>query len=290
MKIKLVTDSGCDLPQSLIEKYSVDVMPILILEGENEYLDKVDIMPETVLENMEKGIVYKTAQIHPNAFIENFTESIEKGEAIIYLSLSSELSGTYESALIAKKELEEKYSNADINIIDTKSVSGGQGFLVLEVAKMLEKNIDKELILKTLDNMIENIEHIFTIDNIEYLYRGGRVSRAQNIMGGLLDIKPILCVREGKLVPVEKVRGKNKVLKSMVDMVERIKKDTKFEEQTIIIIHGNDLESAEKLKEMIIESLGARDVLINSIGAVIGAHAGPGTLGVFFLKKNIPIK
>ena len=265
MKIKIITDSGCDLPEDLIEKYKIDVLSILISEGEKEYLDKVDIRPETVLENMEKGVVYKTAQIYPQAFIDKFTGYIEKEETIIYLSLSGELSGTYESALTAKKELEDKYSRADINIIDTRSASGGQGLIVLETAKMVEKALDKESILKTVDKMIGKIEHIFTIDKIEYLYRGGRISKAQNIMGGLLDIKPILAVREGKLVPIEKVRGKNKVLKAMINIVGEIKGDTKLEEQTIIIIHGNDLESAEKLRELLMENFGVRNVLINLI-------------------------
>lgn len=287
MGIKLITDSGCDLPKQLLEKYDIDILPIFILEGDKEYRDKIDIMPEKVLEDMKNGVVYKTAQITPEAFMNKFKEYVEKEQTIIYLGLSSGLSGTYESSMLAKIALEEEYPNADINVLDTRSVSGGQGLIVLQVARMIKNNLNKDLILQKTSQLVEHIEHIFTIDDIEFLYRGGRISRAQNIIGGLLGIKPILCVRDGKLEPLEKVRGKSKVLKSIIDAISNIKADTSLKEQTILIIHGNNLDAATKLKNMIMETFQVEDVVINTIGAVIGAHAGPGTLGVFFLKKNI---
>lgn len=287
MSIKIITDSGCDLPQNLIEKYDIDLVPIFILKGEKEYRDKIDIMPETVLENMEEGVAYKTSQATPEVFIKKFTKYIKENKTIIYLALSSELSGTYESSVIAKQALESDYPKADIKLIDTRSASGGQGFLVLEVAKMVKNNISKDLILEKTNKLIENIEHIFTIDDIEYLYRGGRISRAENIIGGLLGIKPILCVKDGKLEPLEKVRGKNKLLKSMIDIIKDKKGSTNISKQTIIITHGNNLDSAKQLKEMIKDNFEVENILINTIGAVIGAHAGPGTLAVFFLRNNI---
>lgn len=287
MGIKLITDSGCDLPKDLVEKYNIEVLPIYVLEGENEYLDRIDISPEKVFEDMKNGIVYKTAQVTLETFMNKFREYIEKNETVIYISLSGELSGTFGSAFIAKETLDEEYPDADINIIDPKAVSGGQGLIVLEVAKMIEKGASKEEILKRIDKLIQNIEHIFTIDDIEYLYRGGRVSKAQNIIGGLLSVKPILWVKDGKLEPLEKVRGKNKVYKSMVDIIGRLKGDTDLKQQTIIILHGNDIEAAEKLKTLIVETFGVENFIIDTIGSVIGAHSGPGTLAVFFLRENV---
>lgn len=287
MGIKLITDSGCDLPKDLVEKYNIEVLPIYVLEGENEYLDRIDISPEKVFEDMKNGIVYKTAQVTLETFMNKFREYIEKNETVIYISLSGELSGTFGSAFIAKETLDEEYPDADINIIDPKAVSGGQGLIVLEVAKMIEKGASKEEILKRIDKLIQNIEHIFTIDDIEYLYRGGRVSKAQNIIGGLLSVKPILWVKDGKLEPLEKVRGKNKVYKSMVDIIGRLKGDTDLKQQTIIIFHGNDIEAAEKLKTLIVETFGVENFIIDTIGSVIGAHSGPGTLAVFFLRENV---
>lgn len=287
MTIRIMSDSGCDLPQELIDRYNIDIIPIFVLEGEKEYLDKIDITPSKVFDEMKKGVVYKTAQIIPEIFINRFKEYVEKDQGVIYLALSGGLSGTYGSALIAKGVVESEYPNADINVIDSKAVSGGQGFIVLEAAKMVENNIGKEKVLERIEKLVENIEHIFTIDDMEYLYRGGRISKAQNVIGGLLSIKPVLWVNDGILEPLEKVRGKNKVLKSMIDIIKKTKGDTDLKRQDIIISHADDMESALKLKDMMIEEFGIDEPLINTIGAVIGAHAGPGTLAVFFLKENV---
>ncbi|OLS02051.1 DegV family protein [Tissierella creatinophila] len=287
MTINIMSDSGCDLPQELIETYNINIIPIFVLEGEKEYLDKIDITPEKVFNDMKEGKVYKTAQITPEIFINHFREYAKKDEGVIYLSLSGGLSGTYGSALIAKGAVESEYPNADITVIDSKAVSGGQGFIVLEAAKMVKNNIEKEKIIERINKMTENIEHIFTIDDMEYLYRGGRISKAQNLIGGLLSIKPVLWVNDGILEPLEKVRGKNKVLKVIIDIIKKTKGDTDLKKQSIIISHANDIESALKLKDMMIEEFGIDEPLINTIGAVIGAHAGPGTVAVFFLKENI---
>ena len=287
MGIKIMSDSGCDLPKELIEKYDIDILPIFVLEGENEYLDNMSITPDKVFDDMKKGVVYKTAQITPEIFINKFKESAKNDETIIYIALSGELSGTYGSAESAKLALASEYPNVDINIIDSRAVSGGQGLIVLEAAKMVKDNKAKEEILERIHLLVENVEHIFTIDNIEYLYRGGRVSKAQNIIGGLLSIKPVLWVNDGKLEPLEKVRGKNKVLRAIIENIRKTKGETDLKNQDIIINHADDLDSALKLKDMMVEEFGIKEPLINSIGAVIGAHAGPGTVAVFFLKKNI---
>lgn len=287
MAIKIISDSGCDLPKDLIEKYDIDILPLFVIKDEKEYLDKIDIKPEKVLTDMKDGMIYKTSQVMPNKFVNKFKEYVEKGDSIIYISLSSELSGTYGSSVIAKEEVLSQYRDADINLIDSRSASGGFGLIVLEAAKMVRESFSKEEIIDRIKALIENVEHIFTIGDIEYLYRGGRVSKAQNIIGGLLSIKPILWVNDGRLEPLEKVRGKNKVYKSMIDVVRRLKEDTDLSQQTIIISHGNDEKSAIKLRDMIQEEFGVQDFLINTIGAVIGAHAGPGTVAVFFLRKNV---
>lgn len=287
MGIKIITDSGCDLPKELIEKYNIDVLPIFVLEGETEYLDNINITPNEVFKGMKDGIVYKTAQITPEIFINKFKGLTVGGETVIYIALSSELSGTYGSSVLAKDTVESEYKNADISVIDSRAVSGGQGLIALEAGKMAAEGKSKEDILARVNLLIKNIEHIFTIDDMEYLYRGGRVTKAQKMIGGLLSIKPILWVNNGKLEPIEKVRGKNKVLKSIIDLVKKTKGDTDLSKQDIVINHANDLDSALKLKDMMIEEFGIKEPSIGSIGAVIGAHAGPGTVAVFFLKENI---
>lgn len=287
MGIKIITDSGCDLPKELIEKYEIEVLPIFVLEGETEYLDNIDITADKVFKGMKAGVVYKTSQTPPDKFIKIFRESVENDDTVIYVGISSELSGTYESSVLAKETVESEYPNADINVIDTRAVSGGQGLMVLEAVKMVKENKSKEEIIERINLLVKNIEHIFTIDDIEYLYRGGRVSKAQMMIGGLLSIKPILWVNDGKLEPIEKVRGKNNVLKGIVKLIKKTKGETDLSQQDIIINHADDLDSAIKLKDMMIEEFGIKEPLINSIGSVIGAHAGPGTIAVFFFKKNI---
>lgn len=151
---------------------------------------------------------------------------------------------------------------------------------------MAKEGRTKEEILKAAKFYIENIEHIFTVDDIEYLFRGGRVTRTQAFLGGLLNIKPVLTVIDGKLVPLEKVRGKNKVYKTMLNFMREKAKEANLKDQLICITHGDDLDGAMKLKEMIQKEFGCESFLMNMVGAAIGAHSGPGTLTIFFFKRN----
>ena len=179
-----------------------------------------------------------------------------------------------------------EYPEFNLDIVDTKAASGGFGLIVLYAAQLAKDGKSKSEILQAIDCFKSSIQHIFTVDDIEYLFRGGRVSRAQALVGGLLNIKPVLNVEDGKLIPLEKVRGKNKVYKTILNIIEKRSKGVDLRNQTIIITHGDDIEEALKIKSMIEEKFGVDKFLINTIGAAIGAHSGPGTLAVFFLDKN----
>ncbi len=286
MAIKILSDSGCDLPKEIIEEFNIDILPIIVIKDDKEYLDGVTIQPKEVYDGMRRGEVFKTAQIPLNAFNDKFLEYAKNGETVIYLAFSSELSGTYQTSLLAKESILDQYPNLDLEIIDTKAASGGFGLIVYHAAKMAKEGKTKEEILKAIEFYKENIEHIFTVDDIEYLFRGGRVTRTQAFLGGLLNIKPVLTVIDGKLIPLEKVRGRNKVFKAMLDFVKEKGKEANLKEQLICITHGDDLEGAMKLKELIRGEFGCESFLINSVGAAIGAHSGPGTLTIFFFKRN----
>ncbi|TKH10880.1 DegV family protein, partial [Bacillus wiedmannii] len=212
-----------------------------------------------------------------------FVSYAKEGNPCIYLAFSSELSGTYQSSVVIKEEVKETYADLDLEIIDTKCASLGQGLVVLEAAKMAKDGASKEDILKRVDFLMNHIEHIFTVADLQYLVRGGRLSKVAGFIGGLLNIKPILNVQEGKLVPLEKVRGKKKVLSRIVDIMEERGKDLKG--QTIAMTHGDDLETAEALKALITERFGCEVFIVNTIGAAIGAHTGPGALTLFFLNE-----
>lgn len=286
MKVKILSDSACDLPQSIIEEYNIDILPIIVIKDDKEYLDGITIQSKDVYDGMRRGEIFKTAQIPPNAFTDKFLEYAKKGETVVYLAFSSRLSGTYQTSLVVRESILEQYPNFDLEIIDTKAASLGFGLIVYHIARMAKEGKAKEEILEAAKFYRENIEHIFTVDDIEYLYRGGRVTRTQAFLGGLLSIKPLLHVEDGRLVPLERIRGKNKVFKAIIELMKERTKKANLKEQLIGISHCDDLESAMRIKEMIKEEFGCDSFLINTIGAAIGAHSGPGTLAVYFFKKS----
>ncbi|MEZ2649030.1 DegV family protein [Bacillus wiedmannii] len=284
MGVKIITDSAADLPVELLQAYDIDLIPLRVYdEAETEYLDGVTLESVTLLQKMREGAVYRTSLPSLETFQEKFVSYAKEGNPCIYLAFSSELSGTYQSSVVIKEEVKETYADLDLEIIDTKCASLGQGLVVLEAAKMAKDGASKEDILKRVDFLMNHIEHIFTVADLQYLVRGGRLSKVAGFIGGLLNIKPILNVEEGKLVPLEKVRGKKKVLSRIVDIMEERGKDLKG--QTIAMTHGDDLETAEALKALITERFGCEVFIVNTIGAAIGAHTGPGALTLFFLNE-----
>ena len=284
MGVKIITDSAADLPVELLQAYDIDLIPLRVYdESETEYLDGVTLESVTLLQKMREGAVYRTSLPSLETFQEKFVSYAKEGNPCIYLAFSSELSGTYQSSVLIKEEVKETYANLDLEIIDTKCASLGQGLVVLEAAKMAKDGASKEDILKRVDFLMSHMEHIFTVADLQYLVRGGRLSKVAGFIGGLLNIKPILNVEEGKLVPLEKVRGKKKVLGRIVDIMEERGKELKG--QTIGITHGDDLETAEALKALITERFGCEVFIVNTIGAAIGAHTGPGVITLFFLNE-----
>jgi len=235
-----------------------------------------------LMDKMRAGAITKTSQVKYSAFTNLFQKYAEKGDSVIYLGLASALSGTFNAANLAKQELCEKYPNFDITMFDTKCVSMGLGMLVYNALVMQRNNATKEEIIRVTKVNMEDMEHIFTVDNLEYLFRGGRISRAAALVGGLLGIKPVLEVTdEGKLAPLEKARGRKNSIKRMAEIACERGKD--IDKQIIGISHGDDFEAVEFLIECLKDTCGCKEFIINNIGSVVGAHAGPGTLAVFFL-------
>ncbi|AIF42747.1 DegV family protein [Virgibacillus sp. SK37] len=283
MNVKILADSACDLSESYYNEYNIEMVPLTVHLDEKEYADGLEIQPKTVYEAMRDGKSPKTSQVSPQAFKTIFTSYAESNQAIIYLAFSSELSGTYQAAKMMEQEVKETYPNAPIHVIDTKCASIGYGLVVLNAAKKAMNGASVEDIINSSAYDATHMEHIFTVDDLEYLYRGGRVSKTAAFVGSLLKIKPILHVDNGKLVPLEKIRGSKRLFHRMLEIMEE--RGTDFTNQTIGISHGDDLERAEQLAAMIKEKFGVEDILIEMVGAVIGAHAGPGTIALFFLDK-----
>lgn len=287
MSVKIITDSAADLPKELIDQHGIDVLPLLVYLGEQEFRDGETMNPKEMFQGMREGKVYKTAQVPLQAFREKFQIYAERNEACIYVAFSSALSGTYQSAVLARNEILEDYPDFQLEVIDTKCASMGFGLVVLKAVQLAAQGRSLAEIVEAVRFHAQHMEHIFTVDNLEYLYRGGRVSRTAAFIGGLLNIKPVLHVDDGRLIPIEKLRGRRKVLDRMVAiMAERGVRD---EEQTIGISHGDDLETAEALRNMITEKFGCQSFIISQIGGSVGAHSGPGTLALFFLNQ-LPVQ
>lgn len=284
MRIQIITDSAGDLGQELVRELGISVIPLQVILGEQEYQDGVTLRPKQLFDDMRQGKVYKTSQPAFGDVYEMFRHYAEQGDAVcIYPAFSSALSGTYQTAVMAKEQIAEEYPNFELHVIDTKCASVGQGLVAAKAAELVRSGATKDQVLRSVHHWAEHMQHMFTVDDLNYLLRGGRVSPVAAFIGGLLNIKPVLHVEDGRLIPLEKVRGRKKVLQRMVELVGE--RGVSLKDQTIGISHGDDLEAAEQLRDMLRDAYGCEKFYISSIGAAVGAHAGPGTLAVFCLNE-----
>ncbi|WP_018662431.1 DegV family protein [Heyndrickxia acidiproducens] len=283
MGIKIYADSACDLPLSFFRENQVELIPLTVYVKEKAYEDLVEINPKEVFRAIRSGVNTKTSQPSPQHFEKQFTALAESKDSGIYIAFSSRLSGTYQTAMMIRNQVKDTYPDLDLTIIDTKCASIGYGLIVKAAADLWKSGADKDAIIRDIEFRSTHMEHIFTVADLDFLARGGRLSKASAFLGGLLNIKPILDVEDGKLIPIEKIRGRKKLLQRMLDMMEE--RGVDLEHQLIGICHGDDEAAAEEMKQLIQERFGTKEFLINSIGSVIGSHAGPGTLSVFFLNQ-----
>lgn len=282
--IKIIVDSTCDLPQDIMDLYDIKMLPLRISVNGKEYIDKVTMQVDKVYDAMRSGVIPKTSQPSPADMYNLFREYCIKGYNFFYLAFSSKLSGTFQTASLIIEELKEKYSQIKMEVIDSKGGSTGTGLIALQAAKLIKDGQKFEQILKSIFDLRDHVEHIFTITDLSWLIKGGRISKAAGMIGNILDVKPILDVNDGIMEVIKKVRGKKKALSAIVDIVEeRIKN---FPDQIIGISHADDLKTAQTLIDAIKDKLGDKKVIINKIGSVLGSHLGIGGVGVFFFNKK----
>ncbi len=283
MQVKILADSACDLPKSFYEEHNVTLIPLNVYINGEEFEDVKSIDSKTVYDAIRSGIVPKTSQVSPLLFEKIFTSMAEKKEDGIYIAFSSQLSGTYSTAVMILDQVKEKYPDFHLTIIDTKCASLGQGLIVMEAARLAAANVPKEEIVKDVKFRCGHMEHLFTVEDLDYLAKGGRLSKASAFLGGLLNIKPILNVEDGKLVPIEKIRGKKKLFRRLIELMKERGSD--FEHQIVGISHADSEMTALEVKAMIEEEFQPKEVYISSIGSVIGSHTGAGTISIFFLNE-----
>ena len=280
----IITDSSCDLPASVAEAMGVQVIPLEVnMEGNIKLNNEIDIKEFYAYLREKHGA--KTSAVNMDRFIETFETYVADGKDLLYIGFSSGLSATYMAGKNACEELSEKYPDRKIIAVDSLCASLGQGLLV-------KYAVDKKNAGATIEEVAEYVEsekwhlaHWFTVDDLFFLKRGGRVSAATAVLGTVLQFKPVLHVdNEGHLINMTKVRGRNASIKALLDMM----KETAIspETQTVYISHGDCYDDAKTLADMITAEYGITDILINEVGPVIGAHSGPGTLALFFLAKE----
>ncbi|WP_238906325.1 DegV family protein [Clostridium sp. YIM B02506] len=283
----ILTDSGCDLPKDLVKDLDVNYIGLVCLFKGSEYIEDCgqSLSYKDFYKGIREGEQPTTGQVNSYRFAQEFEKHVEANKAVIYIAFSSALSGTYNSSLIARNEVLEKYPNADITIIDSKLASGGHGLLVYLAARKRQEGSTKEDLVKWIDETYLRVNSYFFVEDLNHLKRGGRISATSALVGGMLNIKPILHVNdEGKLINIAKAKGRKKAISTLFDYAER--KMLNPEDQTIVITHADCLEDAETFAENLKKHLKVKEVIINYIGLAIGSHTGAGAMTVFFIGEN----
>ncbi len=287
MEFKIITDSASDIPKWVIETYHLHVIPTPVVIDDKDYFDGKTIFPETFYNILRSGKDIKTYHINSNMFYENFLPYAKEQVDVIYICFSTGIAGTYNAANIAKDELLEQYPEFHLTIIDSKCASLGFGLATYYALLMQKNGASKEEIIEAIRWNCEHMDHIFTVNTLEYLLKGGRLSKTSAIAGSLLDIKPVIQVNDlGALESIEKVRGRNKSLKRLIEIAGE--RGANLKNQMIGIVHGDDAQTMEAMKEQLSQTYGCEYFMDNFVGCAIGAHTGPGIIGIIFLNEQSP--
>ncbi len=289
MPYQIVTDSSCNLSEALIDEFGLEILPLtFMVDGEQRqsYLKGQVTDLKQFYTMMREGKVITTSLPNLADSEELFTQILESGNDVLYLGFSSGLSGTYEGMATLATGLRERFPERTFECIDTFAASLGEGLLIYHACKLKQEGKSLQEVAEWVRSNRLKLAHWFTVDDLMFLYRGGRVSRTAAFAGQLLKIKPVLHVDdEGHLIPMEKARGRKKSIQALVDHMEKTA-NPPVTEQVIGISHGDCPEDVEYLQKLITERFGETQYLVNYVDPVIGAHSGPGTLALFYLATS----
>ncbi|KDR95547.1 EDD domain protein, DegV family [Peptoclostridium litorale DSM 5388] len=279
MNIKIIADSLSDIPVDIAARFDIEVIPLVIIFDDEQYLDGVELTQAQMYEKIEScGKLPKSSQVTPQRFEDVFRKYLDMGKDIIYIGSSSNATGTFRSAQLAKNNME----SDKIHILDTMLLSYACGMIVVEAAKMSENGKAVGEILEMAEEMKTKVGCIFTVDTLEYLKRGGRLSATKAVIGTILNVKPLLTLEDGIVKHMKNVRGTKKAIDEIIDTV--IKEAGELP-KGLVISHGSNSKIFEKLKAAISKKMGLENVIETDIGAVTGIHTGPTVAAVFYLKK-----
>ena len=275
--IQIIIDSMVDMPKDILDKFNIIVMPLTIIFGNEEYRDGVDLTNAQFYEKLSQSKdLPKTSQIGPNTFIEIFEKFLNEEKEILCINGSSRASGTFQSAVVAKNSLK----SDKIEVFDTMALSFGAGIFAYEAAKMAAVGKRMGEIVEHLSAMKGQVDHIFTVDTLEFLKKGGRLNPMKATIATMLNIKPILTVVDGLVEPLDKVRGSKKVIGKMIELAKE--RGGTFEDKVVGISHAVCEDMLNLLREQVAEELKPKEIIITEIGCTIGTHAGPGTIAIFY--------
>ena len=280
----ITTDTCCDLPKSYIKENGLDVVTLYYNMKGVAYGKDVELEVKAFYDMMRAGEMPTTMAANPEELREMFEKYLKAGKDVLHLAFSSELSSSYSNAAVVARELNEEYTDNKVVVIDTLSASLGQGLVIYKAVQLREDGWSIDEVARWVEENRLHFCHQFTVDDLNHLYRGGRVSKLTAVAGTLIQVKPILHVNdEGKLIPIGKVRGRKKSLMALVDYMERTIGSYRDKNDIVFISHGDALEEAEYVAGLVKERFGIENFLIHPVSPTIGAHSGPGTIALFYM-------
>lgn len=284
----IITETTADLTPEQIEEYRLEIFPMSFDIGEKQYMHYPDAREMSMKEfyaKLRSGEVSKTAQINLTILENEFRKYTDRGLDVLYIAFSSALSGTYNTATMVAKNINDENKEAKVRVVDSRSASMGEGLLAYYACENRKNSMSLEDNANDIEQRRDKLCHWFCVDDLNHLKRGGRVSSTAAIFGTMLGIKPVLHIDlQGRLIPVDKIRGRKQ---SIMELLKRMKENGEhIDNQTIFISHGDCEEDAKYLEDLIREQFNPRDIKINYIGPIIGTHSGPGTIALFFIGKE----
>lgn len=280
----ITTDTTCDLPQEYLDQHNIGMLPLYYNLNGTVYGDEHVLDPKEFYNIMRGGALPTTMAVNPDQAKKIFNDLLDKGYDVLHIAFSSALSGSCSVAATVARDLCDERPGSKIIVIDSLCASLGEGLLVHKAVELKESGKSIDEVANWVEKNKLNLCHFFTVDDLFHLHRGGRVSKAAAIIGTLINVKPVLHVdNEGRLIPLNNVRGRKKALISLVDLMEEKVKNYPEKNNTFFISHGDCIEDAEFVANLIKERLGIDNHLIHYVSPTVGAHSGPGTLALFFM-------